>query len=57
MVWSSSLTNAQDEALERVQEVALKVLLEPVYVDLSVLEVETRNLKGLTSYILFILCK
>ena len=41
-VWSPSLTNPQDEALERVQKVSLKVLLGPVYVDnqsaLSVLE-------------------
>ena len=45
VVWSSSLTIAQGEALERVQKVSLKVILGPVYVNyqsaLSVVELET----------------
>ena len=49
VVWSSSLTIAQDEALERVQKVSLKVILGPVYVNyqsaLSVLELETLRIR------------
>ena len=49
VVWNSSLTIAQDEALERVQKVSLKVILGPAYVNyqsaLSVLELETLKIR------------
>jgi len=49
VVWSSSLTIAQDDALERVQKVSLKVILGPVYVKyqsaLSVVELETLRIR------------
>ena len=51
---------AQDEALERVQKVSLKVILEPVYVNnqfvRSVLELEI-NLKDYERETLCIFCK
>ena len=49
VVWSSSLTIAQGEALERVQKVSLKIILGPVYVNyqsaLSGLELETLRIR------------
>ena len=52
VLWSSSLTIAQDEALERVQKVSRKGILGPVYVNyqsaqsaLSVLELETLRIR------------
>ena len=48
-VWNSSLSITQDEALERVQSVSLKVILGPVYVNylsaLSALELETLRIR------------
>ena len=48
---------AQDEALERVQKVSLKVILGPVYVDyqstLSVLELETLKVRRDKLYLSF----
>ena len=48
-VWNSYLSITQDETLERVQRVSLKVILVPVYVNylsaLSALELETLRIR------------
>ena len=48
-VVTMSLTIAQDEVLERIQKVSLKVILGPAYVNyqsaLSVLELETLKIR------------
>ena len=48
VVWNSSFSITQDETLERVQRVSLKVILVPVYVNYlsAPSALELRNLKN-----------